>query len=105
MCRMFKGFYSEIEAGFVSDGIVVGVEFFNKTRIVPRVDNNGHVTVVLCGGTDHGGSANIDILNRILETAVRASNGGLKGIQVDYDHVDRGNVMAGHHAIVGTATT
>ncbi len=104
MRRMFISFDSQIKASFVSNGVVVGVELFYQAGIIAGVDDDGHVTVILCSSTNHGGSADIDIFNSIFEATVWASNGCLEGIQINHNHIDRGNIMAGHNTIVSTAT-
>lgn len=45
--------------------------------------------MVLGGGTDHGWSANVDVLNGVFQGAVRFSDGVAERIQVDERGIDR----------------
>ena len=102
MRRMFKGFNGEIKSCFLPDGIVVGVQLFYQAAVISGIDHDGDVTMIFGGGADHGRSADIDIFNGIFKAAVGASNRGFKGVQVNHDHIDRGNSVAGHNLIVST---
>src|SRR5690606_17936290 len=53
------GLGGELLAQFI--GNATGLDGLEDLRIVGRVDNDGHICVVLGGGADHGGAANVDI--------------------------------------------
>ena len=57
---------------------LVGGELVEHGLIVLRLDDDGDVVVVFRGGADHGGTADVDILDAVLVTAplsTVASNG------------------------------
>mmetsp|Transcript_9195 Transcript_9195/g.27986 ORF Transcript_9195/g.27986 Transcript_9195/m.27986 type:complete len:236 (+) Transcript_9195:1226-1933(+) len=57
--------------------------------IVSRVDNDRNILVVLCGGADHPGATNVDVLDAHLERWLGAGCDRLaEGIKIDDDQVD-----------------
>ena len=50
---------------------------------------------ILSGGADHGRSADIDILNQVIEGDVGIGGGFFEGIQIHHDHVDGLNAVLG----------
>ncbi len=66
------------------------VELLEQQPVVRGVHHDGHVLEVLGGSPDHAGTADVDVLDGLVE---RAALGDLllEGIQVHHDHVDRGD--------------
>ena len=63
----------------------LSAERLKHSRIIVRVNYHSHVRVVLGRGPEQRGAANIDVLDRFGEGAVRPGNRLLKGVEVDYD--------------------
>src|SRR5690606_20231289 len=78
-------------------------------RIVGRVDDyrdaTGFGAVVLGSGAQHGGAADVDVLDRVLEGAVGFRDGFTEGVQVDHQHVDAVDAvfLQGAHVLVAVA--
>ena len=100
---MLVGFYSQIEARGESSMTLVGIHLFEQAVIVPSVDDDSDVPMIFCRGADHGGTANINVFDRLLKTAIGACNRRFKGIKIDDDHVNGGNTVSFHNAIVGAS--
>ena len=71
-----------------------------QRRIIGRLDHHAYVRMVLCRGADQGGTADVDILDRIVERAARPGNGLPKRIEIDHDQIDRGNCVLGERGHV-----
>ena len=66
--------------------------------------DDGGEGVVLGSRTEHGGTANVNVLNALLELGT-LGNGGLKGVEVEDGHVDLADAMLLHLLLVlGVAT-
>ena len=63
---------------------------FQNARVLIRIDDDANARVVLCRSSDHGGSANIDLLDTL---GARGPRGHrlLEGIQIDDHQIDRVN--------------
>ncbi len=68
--------------------VAAGGESLQHGRVVRRVTDHGHAGVVLGRTAEHGGAADVDVLNGFLKGAVAAGDGFLEGVQVDADQVD-----------------
>ena len=99
---VFKGFYRQIKAGGAADA--AGLDFADHPRIVCGVNHNAYILMVLGGGAHHGGAADIDILDRIIQCAVGFGNGGFEGVEVDYHQVNGVYAVEAHYFIINTAT-
>ncbi|MND65529.1 hypothetical protein D3C80_569000 [compost metagenome] len=85
-------------------GQAAGLEAFEDTGVVAGIDHDGDVLVVLRRGTDHGRTADVDVLDGGGQVAVRLGDGGLEGVEVDRDQVDRLDAVLFHHRAVEIAT-
>ena len=76
------------------DGIVVG-----------RVGDDGNARSVLSGGAQHGGTANVDVLDGVRKGDLGVGDGLLELVQVDDDQVDQLNAVLGGllHVLLGIA--
>ena len=81
------GLGREFEAGLPC-GVAGGGDLFEYPAVVGRVADDSHVGPVLCGAAQHGRTAYVDVLYRILHGHVRLGDGLLERIEVDADHVD-----------------
>jgi len=64
-------------------------ELSRQRRIVAGLDDHGDIGVVLGGGADHGGTADVDVLDAVVE-ARALRHGLLERVEVDDEQVDRG---------------
>jgi len=81
----------------------MGIHLGQHAGIVAGVHYHGHRGVILGRGAQHGGAADVDVLDRQGEVAVGARYGLLEGIEVDHHQVDRLDAVLGHHRVVGAA--
>ena len=61
--------------------------------------------MVLAGRADHRRTADIDVLDRVVDRRILARDGLFEWIQVDDEQVDRLDAVFGHDRLVGTAPT
>src|SRR5690554_4292400 len=101
---VLEGFYRQVEASAVGQLAVVVRQLFQYPAVVGGVHHNGHIVVVLGGGANHGGAADVDVLNGGGQVAVRVGHGVLERVQVDHHHVDGVDAMLAHNGVIGTAT-
>ena len=78
----------ETKTRFLTDGPTGCLDFLNQRWIVRRVRDDGDVLPVLGSGPHHGRSADVDILDRILQCAIRFGDRLHKGVEIDDDNVD-----------------
>ena len=64
-------------------------------RIVAGIDHDRHVGVVLGGGADHGGAADVDVLDAGLEVGALRDR-RLERIEVDDQEIDRPDAVCAH---------
>jgi len=69
---------------FVGDGVVVGGR-----------RNDSYVVEILGGGTNHGWSADVDVLDQFFEGHSRLSRGFFEGVEIYDHHVDGGDAVLG----------
>ncbi len=79
----------------------VGAEFRDDGVIVGRGDDDGDILVVLGRRAQHGGAADIDVLDQFLEGRAGFGGGFLEAVEVDHDHVDGGDAVGGDGGHVG----
>src|SRR5690554_31536 len=101
---VFEGLYRQVEACVVAELAIVAVELFQHPAVVGSVDYDGDIVVVLGRSTDHGGAADVDVLNGGGQIAIRIGHGVFKRVQVHHHHVDGVNAVLAHDGIIGTAT-
>jgi len=68
----------------------VRVELCEQRRIVIGIDDHRHVRMILGGGTDHRGSANVDVLDASFVVGT-LRNRRLERVEVDDQKIDRPN--------------
>ena len=85
----------EHAAEVVAGRATLFVHFGDQPGIVGGIGDDRDAFVILRGGADHGGAANVDILDNLL--AIRAlGDGGGEGIEIDDDKIDRADGMLVH---------
>jgi hypothetical protein len=70
-----------------------------QRRVILRVHDDRDIVVVLGRSTDHGGPADVDILDAILE-ACTLRDGGLERVEVHHQKIDRLDAVRRHRARV-----
>ena len=63
--------------------------------VVARVRQHGHARVVLRSRTQERDAADVDLLDRVRERAVRLCDGRRERVEVAYDDGDRRDVLRG----------
>jgi hypothetical protein len=61
--------------------------------------------MVLRGGADHRGTADVDVLDGVIDRRVLARDGLLERVQVDGEQVDRLDAVFAHGHFVGAAAS
>ncbi len=74
-------------AGLEGNRALGAIELLNDGRVVLDVDNHGDIAVVLRCGPDHGGAANVDVLDGLLERSL-AGDGFLERIEIAHEEID-----------------
>ena len=75
---------AELEGG----GAVIGADVLEHVRVIRGIDDDGDGAVVLGGAAEHGGAADVDVLDGLLEGDVGFGDGLLEGVEVDDHEVD-----------------
>ncbi len=101
--RVFEGLDRERKAGGIRHAAALPAQLRQHRPVVGAVDQHGDGGMVLGRGAQQGGPADIDVLDRHRQVAVRARHGLLEGVQIDHDHVDRRNTVFRHHRLVEPA--
>ena len=83
-----KGGLGETPAGLTGERASVAVELAGELGVVGDGGDDGDVLKVLGGGADHGGAADVDVFDDLMEGDAGGGGGGLKGVEVDDDEVD-----------------
>ncbi len=77
----------------------IGIEFGQNARQIGGVGDNHDIGVIFRGAADHGGAANVDILNAFVEAGT-LRDGLLEGIEVDDEQIDRLDPMRIHRGLM-----
>ena len=78
-------------------------QLFQQGGVVGRIYDDRYGVVVLGRGAQHGGAANVDVLDRLGVATVRARNSFSKRIKIDHQEVDGRDLMKRHHRVVHSA--
>ena len=92
--------FGKAPAGGAAEGAGVGAELFGEGGVVGGLRHDGDVLEVFGGGADHGGAADVDVLDEFVDMDAGAGCGGLEGIEIDDDHVDRLEAVLGDGGLV-----
>ena len=77
----------------------MGLEIGQHGGVVGGFDHDGDVGVVLGGGADHRGAADIDVLDAVV-IGLAGGDGRLERVEVDDEQVDRRDAVAEHRGLV-----
>ena len=83
-----ESFFGQFEPGIDGERTVVLFHFGNDAVVVGRIADNGHIPVILGGGTEHGRAADVDVFDGVVQCAVFPGDSLLEGVEVDDDHID-----------------
>ena len=73
--------------------------------IIRRIHNDRDTVMILGRAAQHGRTADVDVLNRIMQAHVGLGHGGFEGIEIHHHQVNRRNAVRFHRALVrGVAT-
>ena len=73
--------------------VVINISTAEDSGDALWINDNSNARMILCSGTNHGGTANIDIFQSIGEGHVRFGNGLFKRIKIYNDHIDLADTM------------
>ncbi len=90
-----EGFLREAPLGFVREGAAGAFEFAGDGIVVGGGSDDGDVVKILGGRADHGGAADIDVLDQFFEGDSGLGRGFLEGVEIHDDHVDGGDAVLG----------
>ena len=93
----------EPQAGGIAHAAVFALHLGEHRAVVERIDHDGDAVMVLGRGAHHRRSADVDVLDGVLEGAARLGDGRGERIQVDDDEVDRLDAVLAHDGVVGAA--
>ena len=71
-----------------------GLQLLQEGVVLAGIREHGDRGVVLGGGADHAGAADIDLLDAVLEADAGLGDGGLEGIEVHHHQVDGRDAQA-----------
>ena len=103
LCRMGKCLGGQALTKIRARMAGVGGELRQECGIIRRIHDHSDRGVVLGRRAQHGGSADIDVLDRILIAAVAAGNRRGKGVEVHDQKVDRRDAVLLHDGLVQPA--
>ncbi len=96
---MGEGFFGQRKARGIAD-FTRGFDFRQHGGVVGRVGNDAYaarcIAVIFGRGAHHGGAANVDVLDRLVERHVGLGHGLAKGVEVHHHQVNRRNAVRFH---------
>jgi len=95
-----KGGLGEAPVSGGAEG-AAGGEFVEQDGVIGGIGDDGDILVVLGGGADHGGPADVDVFDQLFEVDAGLGGGFLEGVEIDDDHVDAGDAVLGKGGHVG----
>ena len=96
LCGVAEGLLGQLKTPLQTKRTFIAVQFLPEAGVVRSIGNNGDVLIILCRSAHHGGTADVDILDGVFDCTVRLSHRLLEGVEIDYHHIDRRDVMLLH---------
>ena len=96
-----KNLEGEFEVRLNADGPFPFLHFRQNPRVIGRVDHDGHILMVLGGGTEHRRTTDVNFFDRLFESHPRFGDRLLEGVEIDDHHVDRDNPQPLHVVAMG----
>src|ERR1039458_6985747 len=72
-----------------------GAELFGNGGVIAGRDDDSDARVILGGGADHGGAADIDIFDEVIHGGAGVGGSGGEAVEVDDHHIDGSDGMLG----------
>ncbi len=89
---MGEGLQGETTTGFGGHRAIVGLHLFDDFVIIIRAADDGDIFVIFRRRPQHGGAANVNVINGPVHRHAILCNRFLEGIKVAHDHVNHFNV-------------
>ena len=83
-----EGTLGETPAGFAAEHAAVQIHFVGEELVVVGRGDDGDVFEVFGGGAEHGGAADVDVLDEVFKSDAGVGGRFFEGVEVDDDHVD-----------------
>ena len=83
-------------AARLQGGVAMGLQFLQHCGIVGVIDDHGHESMVLGRAAQHGGTADVDVLDGILKRGTLFLDGLFERVKVHHHHVDGGDAVGFH---------
>ena len=77
----------------------------NQAAVIRGIDQHGDAGMILCGGPQHRGPADVDVFDGIIVAAVRPGNRRSEWIQVHNQQINRFDTVLAHHRFIDAAAT
>ena len=71
------------------------IQLFDDPRVILGVDDHEHVAEVLGGGPDEAGTADVDLLDQVVEGGIGIGGGLGERVEIDDHQVDRADALGG----------
>jgi hypothetical protein len=84
---------------------IIGIQFVDERSVLGRIGSHRDTREILGRRTQHRRAADIDVLDRIFQRAIRLHGNLLEWIQVQHQQIDGSDAMLRHHRIVGAAAS
>ena len=93
--RVCEGLGRELKPALGGDDTVL-LQRLHESLVVCGVYQHAHALMVLGPGADHGGPADVDVLDGVVQRAARLRNRAFEGVEVDDEKVDGADAVHGH---------
>ena len=97
---MLISLHREIETGSLVKTTIVGSQLFQHRRVIFGIYHHSNEAMILRRRTQHGGAADINILDGSGKIAGWICHGCLEWIEVHYHQIDGWNPMLRHHVLI-----
>ena len=97
--RTGKGLLGQGAPKHESGAPIVAIHFGPEGVVIGDVHHHGHIAMVLGRAPDHGGSADVDILDAVFRRPA-ARHRGLERVEVHHQEIDRQDIVGQHGGLV-----
>ena len=99
---MAEGLARQLIAYLLRHHPVVGLHLRDEAGVIPGLCHHGHRQVILGAGAQHGGTADIDVLDGLGEPATGLRDARFEGVEVDDHEVDGRDPVRRHDRLIET---
>ena len=78
----------------------MGLQLLQHQRILRCIGQHRDIVPIFCSTAHHGGPANVDVLNRILQTATWLGHRRFKRVEVHDQNINGRNAVLGQRRLV-----